>query len=210
MSTLRLLVAACCMAAVGGYLRIGASTDAVLPAAQLTSLPVQIGEWRSVQDLRLDPPSEKTLQADSYVLRTYTRGASPVTLFVAYYGSQRSGHTIHSPLNCLPGTGWEWTDRRRETLRAAPGRELEVNRNLATRNRQQILVYYWYQSRGRVVASDYRNKLLLMRDALTMRRSDGALVRVTVPVDRNGQAAAADASIFIQDVFRPITQLLPE
>jgi EpsI family protein len=209
-STTRLVVAACCMAAVGGYLRLGASGDVLLPAAQLTTLPGQIGEWRSVQDLRLDPPTEKSLQADSYILRTYTRGALPVTLFVAYYGSQRSGHTIHSPLNCLPGTGWEWTDRRRETVLAEPGREIEVNRNLATRNRQQILVYYWYQSRGRAVASDYRNKVLLMRDALTMRRSDGALVRVTVPVDRDDQRSMADATTFIQDVFRPLTRLLPE
>jgi EpsI family protein len=198
------------MAAVGGYLRLGASDDMVLPSAQLTTLPGQIGQWRTVQDLRLDEPTEKGLQADSYILRTYARAALPVTIFVAYYGSQRSGHTIHSPLNCLPGTGWEWIDRRRETVPAAPGREIEVNRNLATRNRQQILVYYWYQSRGRAVASDYRNKLLLMRDALTMRRSDGALVRVTVPVDRDSQGAAADAVTFIQDVFGPLTRLLPE
>jgi EpsI family protein len=210
MNTPRLLVAACCIAAVGGYLRVGASADAVLPAAQLTSLAGEIGEWQGIQDLRLDPPTEKTLQADSYVLRTYTNGASPVTLFVAYYGSQRSGHTIHSPLNCLPGTGWEWIDRRRETLIEASGREIEVNRNVATRNRQQILVYYWYQSRGRAVASDYLNKFLLVRDALTLRRSDGALVRITVPVDRDIQASAADASAFIQNVFQPLTRLLPD
>lgn len=209
MSSTRLLVAACCMAAVGGFLNVGASADVVLPAAELSSLPVQIGEWRGVQDIRLDAPTEKTLQADSYVLRTYTRGAFPVTLFVAYYESQRSGHTIHSPLNCLPGTGWEWVDRRRETISATPGGEIEVNRNLAHRNREQILVYYWYQSRGRAVASDYHNKFLLIRDALTMRRSDGALVRVTVPVNGDSQAAAADATAFIQDVFRPLTWRLP-
>jgi EpsI family protein len=209
-SSIRLLVAACCMAAAGGYLHVGASADVVLPAAELSSMPVQIGDWRTVQDLRLDAPTEKTLQADGYVLRTYTRGAFPVTLFVAYYGSQRSGHTIHSPLNCLPGTGWEWIDRRRETIFALPGREIDVNRNLASRNREQVLVYYWYQSRGRAVASDYRNKFLLMRDALTMHRSDGALVRVTVPVDGDTQATAADATAFIRDVFQPLTRLLPD
>jgi EpsI family protein len=177
-----------------------------VPAPQLANLPSELGDWRALGDIRLDAQTEKTLQADSYLLRTYTRGAAPVTLFVAYYATQRSGHTIHSPLNCLPGTGWEWTERDRETV-AAADREIEINRNVAAQHRHQVLVYYWYQSRGRVVASDYLNKLLLVRDALTLHRSDGALVRVTVPV---AQGAADEASSFIRAMFSPLAQHLPE
>ena len=208
MSSSRLLIATCCIAVVGGYLHVWAAADLALPAAQLTSLPRQVEEWRAVQDTRLDAATEETLQADSYVLRTYASGALPVTLFVAYYESQRSGHTIHSPLNCLPGTGWEWIDRRRERLTAA-GRDIDVNRNVATRNREQVLVYYWYQSRGRVVPSDYWNKVLLVRDSLTLHRSDGALVRVTAPLKSGRPGAVQEAADFIRAIFPALSQHLP-
>jgi EpsI family protein len=205
MTTWRLLVAALCIAATGGYLRLGATADAVVAPPRLAALPMELSGWRALDDSRLDRQTEENLRADSYLLRTYTRGSAPVTLFVAYYATQRSGHTIHSPLNCLPGTGWEWVHRGRETV-TTPDRPVEINRNVAAQHRQQVLVYYWYQSRGRVVASDYWNKVLLVHDALRLHRSDGALVRVTVPV---APGAADEASSFIRAMFSPLAQHLP-
>jgi EpsI family protein len=207
MNSWRLVVAACCIAAAGGYLGLGATADAAVAAPRLSDLSSRLGEWRALEDIRLDRQTEQILQADSYLLRTYTRGSAPVTLFVAFYATQRSGHTIHSPLNCLPGTGWQWTERRRESVTVDPVRQVEINRNVASLNRQQVLVYYWYQSRGRVVASDYWNRLLLVQDALKLHRSDGALVRVTVPVEAS---SADDATSFIRTMFSPLAQQLPE
>jgi len=207
----RLLLAACFMAATGAYLRLVAATDFVPAADALSALPMQIDAWRGRDLGRLDSETEAVLQADSYLLRTYTRGATtPLTLFVAYYGSQRAGHTMHSPLNCLPGTGWEWVVHSRQSVSIAPGREIETNRNIARKNGEQDLVYYWYQSRGRTVASDYRNKLLLVQDALTSHRSDGALVRVTTPMRPGDAQSADDATSFIRALYPSLTQHLPE
>jgi EpsI family protein len=207
----RLLFVACVMAATGGYLRLVAATDFVPAADGLSVLPLQIEGWRGRDLGRLDPETEAILQADSYLMRAYTRGddGAPLTLFVAYYGTQRAGHTMHSPLNCLPGTGWEWVERGRQRVSIAPGREIETNRNVARKNGEQDLVYYWYQSRSRVVASDYRNKLLLVQDALTLHRSDGALVRVTMPILSDAQSTD-DAASFIRAMYVPLTQHLPE
>ena len=168
---------------------------------------MELSGWRALDDSRLDRQTEQVLRADSYLLRTYTRGSAPVTLFVAYYATQRSGHTIHSPLNCLPGTGGNGPIVDGSPFGRHPDREVEINRNVATLHRQQVLVYYWYQSRGRVVASDYWNKVLLVHDALRLHRSDGALVRVTVPA---APGAADDASSFIRAMFSPLAQHLPE
>src|SRR2546428_10834895 len=194
----RLLLVACFMAATGGFLRLVAATDFVPAADGLSALPLQIDGWRGRDEGRLDSQTEAILQADAYLMRTYTRGAAPVTLFVAYYGTQRAGHTMHSPLNCLPGTGWEWVERGRQRVSIAPGREIETNRNIARKNGEQDLVYYWYQSRSRTVASDYRNKLLLVQDALTLHRSDGALVRVTTPMLPGEARSTDDAASFIR------------
>jgi EpsI family protein len=206
----RLLLVACVMAATGGYLRLVAATDFVPAADRLTALPLQIEGWRGHDEGRLDPETEAILQADSYLIRTYARGGAPLTLFVAYYGTQRVGHTMHSPLNCLPGTGWEWVERGRQRVSIAPGREIETNRNIARKNGEEALVYYWYQSRSRTVASDYRNKLLLVQDALTLHRSDGALVRVTMPMLTGDTRSTGDAASFIRALYQPLTQHLPE
>ena len=89
------------------------------------------------------------------------------------------------------------------------GREIEINRNIAQKNGEQAVVYYWYQSRSRTVASDYRNKLLLVQDALTLHRSDGALVRVTMPI-LAGDTRSTGAASFIRALYAPLTQHLPE
>ena len=183
MTSRRLLIVAALMVAVAVGLRTLSAADLVPEASALAALPLQIDEWRGRDLGRFDPETEAVLQADSYVMRRYARASAgvPVDLFIAYYATQRSGHTIHSPLNCLPGTGWEWVDRRPEQVSLGAGRDIAINGNLARKNGEQALVYYWYQSHGRAVASEYRNRLLLVKDALTLHRSDGALVRITAP-----------------------------
>jgi EpsI family protein len=209
MTSRRLLIAAALMMAAGGFLRILSAADLVPEASALSALPLQIDGWRG-QDLgRLDHDTEAVLQADTYLLRRYTREGVPADLFIAYYATQRSGHTIHSPLNCLPGTGWEWVDRRRERVTVRAGHDIEINANIARKNGEQDLVYYWYQSHGRAIASEYRNRLLLVQDALTLHRSDGALVRVTAAVLPR-TARAADVAAFIRALYPILTRHLPE
>ena len=209
MNSRRFLVVAFLMIATGGVLRAVAARDLAPAATALNALPLQIADWRGQDGGRLDRDTESVLQADSYLLRTYSRGQLPVDLFVAYYATQRSGHTIHSPLNCLPGTGWEWVTRRRVRVPLESGREIEINANVARKNGQEDLVYDWDQSHGRVEASEFRNKILLVRDALTLHRSEGTLVRVTAPV-LPGEAPAEAIGSFIGALVPVLTRHLPE
>jgi EpsI family protein len=209
MTSRRLLIVAAWMVAAGSFLRVVSAADLVPEASGLSALPLQIDAWRGQGLGRLDRDTEAALQADGYLMRRYTRDQVPVDLFVAYYATQRSGHTIHSPLNCLPGTGWEWVDRRRERVAVGPGRDIDINVNVARKNGQEDLVYYWYQSHGRAIASEYRNRLLLVQDALTLHRSDGALVRVTAPAFPLS-ARSADLAAFVRALYPILTRHLPE
>jgi EpsI family protein len=203
----RFFIAACALAVAAGALRIQAAAEAAIPNPRLDTLSV--AGAKAVGDERLDTETERVLQADQYLLRRFESGGLPVDVFVAFYGSQRSGHTIHSPLNCLPGTGWAWAQRDREDITTNGGATMTVNRNIATRNGDSLLVYYWYQSRGRVTASDYRNKFLLVRDAALLHRSDGALVRVTSPwplVSTDSDEPLA----FLSNLRTALTAQLPE
>jgi EpsI family protein len=203
----RFFVVALALGVGGAALRLDASTGRPVHMPTLEILTVPNAEI--VGDERLDEDTERVLQADSYLLRSYEFSGAPVDVLVAFYASQESGHTIHSPLNCLPGTGWTWSSRDLETIPTADGRTITVNRNIATLGGDQLLVYYWYQSRGRVTASDYRNKFLLVRDALLLHRSDGALVRVTTPWPVDAEESAHPAA-FVRDLYSTLTKQLPE
>ena len=104
----------------------------------------------------------EVLGVDDYARRTYAARASRwVGLYIGYYDSQRQGDTVHSPLNCLPGAGWtpvsqdRATRRVKDTAAAAANREITINRFVIQKGLDRQLVLYWYQSHGRVMASEY-------------------------------------------------------
>jgi EpsI family protein len=204
----RLLAVATLLVVAGVSARLTAASAAV-PVAHIDQVPFLVGGWRGTDAGRLDAETERALGSDSYILRTFRRVPMELDLYVAYYGTQRAGHTIHSPLNCLPGTGWDWLERGRTTLTTADGSALTVNRAVAQRDADRLLIYYWYQGRGRAVADEYQNKLLLMRDALVRRRSDGALVRVVAPVTGPTDPSPG-AEAFIGALYPFLVRELPE
>ena len=74
---------------------------------------------------------------------------SLVGLYVGYYGSQRSGELIHSPKNCLPGSGWTPLNSSVVAIDVGRGLPIEVNRYVVAHGDERSLVLYWYQSRAR-------------------------------------------------------------
>ena len=155
---------------------------------QLDGFPKQIGAWRMVQQGVMEPEVKDILRADDYITREYA--VSPqkeANLFVAFFKSQRAGQTPHSPKNCLPGSGWVWTiaDTIPVTVpgRAAP---IEINRYLVSRGEDRSMVLYWYQSRDRVIASEYKAAVFTAWDALRYNRTDTELVRVVAPMTQDG------------------------
>jgi EpsI family protein len=165
-----------------------------------------------VHELVMDAETKNVLRADDYLSRDYARSPGEVVnLFVAYFKSQRSGQTPHSPKNCLPGSGWVWTDSDtiRVTVagRAAP---LEINRYIVSRGENKAVVLYWYQSRDRVVASEYKAAAFVAWDALHYNRTDTALVRVVTPMNDGRSDTATESGIdFIQSSFATLRTFFP-
>lgn len=162
--------------------------------APLATLPERVDGYRAVSTRELTEAELRVLRPDDYALREYEapKGEGGFTLFVAWYGRQTSGATIHSPRNCLPGAGWQAAAHERVTVPTpyGPGR---VNRYLVEHESgARALVYYWYQGRGRVAASEYAVKWHLVRDAILERRTDEALVRLVFPLGRRSESPAPD------------------
>jgi EpsI family protein len=126
-----------------------------------------------------------TLQVDSTGQSGYPTAAS---IYLGYYDHQVRGHTIHSPKNCLPGSGWEALSSGPQRL-AVGADTVTVNRYVLENHGTRALVLYWYQGRGRVAYNEYRVKWDLLRDAILKRRTDEALARIVVPIEGSEEAA---------------------
>jgi len=204
----RALVAAAIIVAAGIYAS-GASAPERLPSREtLATTPVSLQAWQGL-DVSLDDDVLAQLGVDDYINRRYiAANAPPVALYVGYYASQRQGDTIHSPQNCLPGAGWRPVSAERTTVDFG-GRTVPVNRFIIQKGLDRQAVFYWYQGRSRVVASEFANKAWLMLDAARLRRTDGGLVRAITPVSSTPDAAFATLTTFSTALFPYLSSRLP-
>ena len=166
----------------------------------LKDFPTQLAVWRQTgNDIRFDTETEKILRADDYVSRNFEANGRVASFYVGYYATQRTGATYHSPLNCLPGSGWTMSDGARVIITpTGGGPAFEANRYVVQNANDRALMIYWYQGRGRAVASEYWGKIYTVIDSVQRRRSDGSMVRIMVPLgesqDQAQQAAVELAS----------------
>ena len=162
--------------------------------------------WQEIDDFDLNDHLVRS-KLPGRGMRTYSAANQHVGLYVGYYRSQRQGDTIHSPMNCLPGAGWVPVDAGRSRIAAAGGGDVEVNRYLIQKGEDRQVALYWYEGRGRTVASEYWSKAYLVWDAASRNRTDGALVRVLSPVARG--ESTADAARRAEAFAARLLPLLP-
>lgn len=172
----------------------------------LKELPAEIGAWRQIgADERFDAETEKVLRADDYLSRSYALANDhAASLYVGYYATQRNGATYHSPLNCLPGSGW--TMAAPETISIKPSNgapAFEANRYIIQKGDSRQLLIYWYQGRGRAVASEYWGKVYTVLDSARRRRSDGAMVRVMTSVT-SSESTALETAVSLAAQVAPL------
>jgi EpsI family protein len=203
--------------ASAGVIAKASRIENVPPREPFSRFPFQIGSWRGADNEPLSAEVLKVLGADDYLSRYYYAERAVVGFFVGYYESQRQGDSMHSPLNCLPGAGWQPLDKSYLPIQVASASgvqsEITVNRYVIEKGLDQQVVLYWYQSHGRVIANEYRSKIFMVYDAARLNRSDASLVRVTSPKlgsDAGGlQQAEARAIEFVKQVFPMMERFLP-
>jgi EpsI family protein len=170
--------------------------EAHVDRKELKDFPQTVGTWqRTGNDQILDDETLKVLRASDYLLRDFRKPEGLIAnLYVGYYASQRSGATYHSPLNCLPGSGWTLSEPGKAMISLPDGSSFAANKYVIQSGDYKSLMIYWYQGRGRNVASEYWGKVYTMFDSVRLRRSNGAMVRVTVGIG-SSEAEAEKAAI---------------
>ena len=200
-----------------GVIAKASRIEDVPPRQPFAQFPLQIDVWRGKDTARFSDEIMKVLGADDYLSRYYhALQQGTVGLYIGYYKSQRQGDTMHSPLNCLPGAGWQPLEKSYLPIQVTDANgvqsEITVNRYVIEKGLEQQVVLYWYQSHGRVIANEYRSKIFMVYDAARLNRSDAALVRVTSPrlaSDQGLQSAEERAVGFVKKIFPLLADHLP-
>lgn len=189
------------------------SVDLIPVSEPLSQIPRTIAGLAGT-DMPIDQDTLKVLGAGNFLSRVYTPDgqSQPIDLFVAYFPTQRTGVTIHSPKNCLPGAGWAFESSQHVDLKDANGNSHSVGEYIIANEENKQFVIYWYQAHGRSVASEYLAKVYMVTDAMRLNRTDGALVRVTTPIDPKEDTLRAKARVeaFTAQLAPSLPRFIPD
>jgi len=188
----RFLVAAVLLTGTALLLQARNGAEIIPQRASLSSFPHAIQGWNSI-DRTLDKDVLDKLGPGDFLVRDYYDNVhnQAVSLYIAYFPSQRAGDTIHSPKNCLPGAGWAPVEADRTTIHVPGHAAFSANRYVIQQGDQRQLVLYWYWAHDRAVAGEYAAKFYLVTDSIRMHRSDGSLIRLSTPLGANQDVDAA-------------------
>lgn len=182
-------------------LHLRASVDHVPPSEALSLVPQTIDHLSS-QDVPISQDTLAVLGDGRFLNRLYSNTgpngqllAPPVALFIGYFPTQRTGQSIHSPQNCLPGAGWTFASSKTIYLDRPELKHYAVGEYLITNGNAKQVVLYWYLAHGRSIANDYVAKAYMMADAIRWNRTDGALIRLVTPLEPNESLATAQARV---------------
>jgi len=196
-----------CAAAIS--LHLVSHGEPVMPSHSLANLPMAFGSWTG-RDLPIEQRILDAVGVDDHVSRAYfDQRNPPVLLYVGYYKSQRTGATIHSPKNCLPGAGWQPVSSGKIAVPLADGKNALVNLYTIEKGLERQNVIYWYQSHGRIIASEYWAKIYMVLDAIRLNRTDSALIRVSTPLSPDAKQSQQRLVVFARQVISNTLDLSP-
>lgn len=213
------VIAAAAFLGLNFYIYNYFATAAVIPPRQdFRALPLEIEEGWVCDPDELEDKVVRNLGVTDYLVCNYKNQVrqSLIGVYVGYHETQvreeggGSGeNSIHPPAHCLPGSGWDII--RNETVplqvEGLPQQGATVKRLIIAKGEARQLVYYWYQSRGRVISEDWKKILYVGYDRATRGRTDGSLVRFTIPVYREDEARAEEE---FQSLAPHLLRRLPE
>lgn len=208
---IRVGVSLLCLMASALVLKTSTQGEAVPLRRTLDEFPTTIGGWRGQEATVLEVEVLNILRASDYLMRRYVDASGRAAwLYIGYWQTQRKGAQIHSPKNCLPGSGWEPLEASSLAISLPGGRLLPVNRFVIQKGGEREVVLYWYRAQGEDVAGEVSAKISMVTSAITRHRTDGALVRVSSSV--NGTVAETSDRLvsFVRAMYPVLALYLPD
>lgn len=180
----------------------------------MAQFPLEVGEWKAKGREKIAQKFLDVLDLSEYVVLDYNNPAGKsVNFYVAYYESQSKGKSLHTPESCLPGHGWSFDQSGTVSISDLQKNSgtMQINRALIQYGNSRQIAYYWFALRGRILSNAYQVKIYNFLDALTMQRTDGALIRLVTPVYENEKLADAEARLqgFVRAIVPVLNEYIP-
>ena len=178
----------------------------IRPNKPFSTFPKKIGEWVG-EERRFDKKVYEILGVDDSFLSNYrTPDGRFVNLYIGFYQSQRQGDLIHSPKNCMPGAGWNVIETSKAYLihENIDADKKQITKLVIQNRAQKQVMFYWFQSRGRIISSEYMQKIYLVIDSITRHRTDGSFIMLMVPVINHDEAVAEKSLEDFTKILFPI------
>lgn len=186
--------------------------EASVERKPLKELSADLGKWKQKgSDKLFSEQVVSVLGTTDYIWRDYgAPDGRTADVYIGYYASQRTGATYHSPQNCMPGAGWEMKVPEMIEITSPSGKKLTANRYIIQNGQYQAIMIYWYQGRGRAVASEYTDKVYTVLDSVTRRRTDGSMVRIITTAGDDPGASLKEATDLAGHIADRISLFVPE
>ncbi len=175
----------------------------------LKDFPVKIDDWVGTTRF-FSKEVYDNLGVDDSILRNYKNNqGNLISLYIGYYDSQKEGEIIHSPKNCMLGSGWQPIDISEIEI-DLPSKKMAASKMIVEKGLYKEVVLYWYQSGNRVIANEYLQRLYFIWDAIRYNKTNAAFIRFTSPVSGNDYAKTIQLEVeFIKKVIPILNNFLP-
>jgi EpsI family protein len=197
--TFLIIAAILTVAALAGWV-IKYQTPTALQSAGWKDFPTTKDGWTGSQKV-VAPEVIDLLKPDHIIDADYLDlDGNRINLFLGSFSDPRGGP--HSPLNCLPASGWILEGTEPHTVNIN-GRTLSIKR-LHLRFRQSVYVMdFWYVTPWGETSSDYQLKLFEMMTSLTLSPRHLTFVRFVGADTPEGLAALERfENTFLDDIYR--------
>ncbi len=194
------------VAAVYVYTR----SEADVPINQpLASFPHRSGDWKMTGQARFDERVLAVLLPTDYLSRTYEDSQGRrLSLYIGFHNGGPESGPIHSPKQCLPGSGW---NRLSEKVRhvTVNGVDVPYVSAIYQKDTEKQLFLYWFQVRDQILTNEYALKLAMVKDLVLSNRRDSAFIRLSVMATDGVDKASEVGEKFIRDFYPAIREALP-
>ena len=164
-------------------------------------VPETIGRWKFVSSSGLVLPTEDqfalTLYSQQLTRVYWDRVGAPIMLLIAAGNNQTGFLQVHRPEFCYTAAGYELGEAQPKSVPLGGGREIVVNKLLATREGQSEWMLYWTRVGTQIPASWTQQRVAIAVDNLNQIIPDAMLIRAS-SIMPDGEEAERRLSEFVE------------
>jgi len=205
----RFLIVCLLLILAGLYINLHSDIEVSLNKS-FKGFPMEHKGWHMISESQFSDDVLNVLRPTDYMLREYVGTEDvPVVLYIGYHGGGKDSGPIHSPRNCLPGSGWYLVSEEKMTVQSGL-KEIALVKAVYQKGAYKEIFFYWFDVKGQSLSNEFALKFAKIKNSVFYRRRDAAFIRVSVDVESDEEMSFLVGEKFIKDFYPVILEFLPD